>query len=155
MILVTFGLNQIGYGNVHPSSNPMILRLARLGKLMRIVQHLGWLKGFDTLHMLLSAIVSSFSVLVWASLILAAVLTIFAVATHGFLSSYLADESKPSAERIKIFRYFGSIQVGGSLFFILSLFHVATHNFRCPVRCHSCSCFLAYPKLGPCPHCWP
>merc|ERR1719506_1790037 len=75
--------------------NPMILRLARIAKLMRVVRHVGWLQSFDSLHMLIAAIKSSLSVLVWSSMILVALLVISSLVTNGLLASYLEDESEP------------------------------------------------------------
>jgi len=88
--------------------NPMILRLGRLARLMKVVRHVGWFRQFDSLHMLISAIRSSLMVLVWSALILISLLAVSALVAHGTLAGYLDDDHMPIDQRMNIFTHFGT-----------------------------------------------
>lgn len=96
--------------------NPTILRLCRLARLMRLVRHVGWFQSFDSLHMLISAIASSKSVLVWSSMILCTLLVISALVMNGLLFDYLRgigssealDAEMELRQRREVYEYFGT-----------------------------------------------
>lgn len=87
--------------------NPMILRLCRLARLMRLVRHVGWFEGFDSLFIIIKAIKSSFSVLVWATIILATLLLICSLCMSSFIADYLENVDKPGDKK-KVYEYFGT-----------------------------------------------
>jgi hypothetical protein len=92
--------------------NPMILRLARLARLMRLVRHCGWFEAFDSLHMLISAIRSSFTVLVWSTLLLFVLFVVGALVANGTFSGYLEDvdinDNRTMQEKREVYMYFGT-----------------------------------------------
>lgn len=88
--------------------NPIILRLVRLMRLMRLVRHLGWFEAFDSLHMLISAIKASFSVLVWSTMILMALLCVSSLGMNGMLSDFMQDPSEDLKSRSEVYSYFGT-----------------------------------------------
>jgi voltage-gated sodium channel len=103
--------------------NPLVLRVCRLARLMRLVRHAGWLSSFDSLHMLISAIKASFSVLVWATIILLILLVIVALAMNGNLVDYMEDLDKPRAKRAEVYLYFGTFTRS-----LISIFEISFAN---------------------------
>jgi len=88
--------------------NITLLRIIRVARTMRIVEHVGWFEGFDSLHILITAICSSFSVLVWSSLIIFSLLVAGALTSHALLQEYMYDGGYTEAQRQAVYKYFGS-----------------------------------------------
>jgi len=107
VVLVMFWyLNELS--DVFGAFNAMTFRLVRLCRLMRLVQHMGWFQAFDALHMLITAIVASFPVLVWSTLILFALLVAAALTSQNLLQDFFQDAEYTEAQRTAVYVYFGS-----------------------------------------------
>jgi len=89
--------------------DPMILRLLRLGELLRLVKVFKAVQVVDTLLLLIKSIQSSFGVLLWSSLLLVLLQTATGMALSQLLSGFINDESKPVEVRKRVFQYFGTM----------------------------------------------
>jgi len=97
------------FGLLHLGLDPMILRLLRLGVLLRLVKVFKAFQVVDTLLLLIKSIESSFGVLLWSSLLLILLQTATGMALSQLLSGFINDESKPVEVRKRVFQYFGTM----------------------------------------------
>jgi len=88
--------------------NPIFLRLARLMKLLRVLKLVKFFEGFDSLYLMTKAIKTSFPILVWATVILVLIQTLFALILRAVLEKYILDDSKPLEGRQAVFKLYGS-----------------------------------------------
>jgi len=109
--------------------NPLILRLGRLAKLFRLLRVVRWVTIFDPLHLIIKAVRSSVSVLMWSIVVLVLLIAAASLFTSQMVESYIRDVTKPDAIRIEVFEAWGTFTRA-----MVSMFEVSLGNWAPP--CH-------------------
>lgn len=99
---ITLGLPQL------ISTNPTFVRLARVGKLMRIVRLLRSNSLVDSLKLLVASIRASVNTLFWSLCVLLLIQSLAGLLLGQLLESFLRDESNHVDVRRQVFSYFGT-----------------------------------------------
>ncbi|CAK0901673.1 unnamed protein product, partial [Prorocentrum cordatum] len=104
-----------------------LLRLLRAAKLLRLLKLVRAIEGFDALHLMMTALMSSTWALCWSVLLLLSIMTFIAmITTNLFRALYLEDDNQTLSDENKeyLFQYWGTF--GRSM---LSLFELALANW--------------------------
>merc|ERR1711865_789276 len=105
--------------------NPMFFRLCRLAKLVRLIRVLRFLNMLDSLQLIVSSIMASFSILVWSALLLTLLFAMCAIALNYMLFEYLDDRDGSDIEmQHRIYRYFGTFTRA-----LLTMFEITLGNW--------------------------
>lgn len=112
-VIVCFWLfDKLTSGSELFAVNPMLLRFCRLARLLRLVKALKWIEMFDALQVLLASIKGSCSILLWSTLLLFSIMTVYAMVFTHFLTEYMQNRENPMDVRKDIYKYFGSFSRG-------------------------------------------
>lgn len=101
--------------------DPTMLKILRLVRLLRLARLLRAFAIFDVLHLLISSLKSSFTVLMWSGVFLFAVMTMFGLLLQTTLEPYIQDPN--SENRYEVFQYFGTFSRS-----VLSVWYVTLAN---------------------------
>ncbi|CAK0843841.1 unnamed protein product [Prorocentrum cordatum] len=102
-----------------------LLRLLRAAKLLRLVKLVRTMEGFDSLHLMTTALQSSIWALFWSVLLLLSIQTFVAmIATNVFRSAYLQKGNLSDDDKEYLFTYWGTYTRS-----MLSLFELALANW--------------------------
>jgi len=104
--------------------DPMLLRLARLGRVLRSLRLINAVKELDALFVMTTAIKSSLSILFWSFVLLFAVQLVLALAMNQAMAPFIADTSIPIETRKQLFKHFGT-----ALRAILTMFELTLANW--------------------------
>jgi len=88
--------------------NPMLLRLARLLRLVKAFKGLSSMELFENLFLMIRGLKAGIPVLLWVIILLLPMLTCNALFMIYMVADFLVDESKPMADRLKCYQYFGT-----------------------------------------------
>eukprot|EP00928_Gymnodinium_smaydae_P016848 TRINITY_DN16378_c0_g1_i1.p1 TRINITY_DN16378_c0_g1~~TRINITY_DN16378_c0_g1_i1.p1 ORF type:complete len:549 (+),score=49.65 TRINITY_DN16378_c0_g1_i1:145-1791(+) len=89
--------------------NPMLLRLVRIVRLLRLLRLVRTFQMFDVLRLLIGSLRSSFTVLLWSSILLVLIMTVSALGLNFALKeAIMANELASQHQKLDMFRYFGS-----------------------------------------------
>jgi len=109
--------------------DPMLLRLARLARLLRLLRLIKQLRLFDSLYLLTTAMRGSFAVLLWSVVVLGLVQMLLSLFLQSLLEIYMVDEQKPKAERLQVFKFYGTFARS-----MLTMFEITLGNWMPPCR---------------------
>ncbi|CAK0911770.1 unnamed protein product [Prorocentrum cordatum] len=106
-------------------------RILRLARLLRLIRLLRKIYQFDTLHLMTTAIKGSMGALMFSSMLLITILTLFAmVLTNMLRTTYIGEDSPLEPEKQQeLFRYFGTFSRS-----MLSMFELALANWPTVTR---------------------
>mmetsp|Transcript_80700 Transcript_80700/g.159880 ORF Transcript_80700/g.159880 Transcript_80700/m.159880 type:complete len:638 (+) Transcript_80700:64-1977(+) len=109
--------------------NPVIVRLFRLGKLVRGIRFVKLTKVLDSLNLLIKCIKSSVSTLFWSLCLLAVVQCIVGMIACQLAQEYIKNLSNPADRRHELFEYYGT-------FFrsFVTMFEIHMANWATPCR---------------------
>merc|ERR1712079_980564 len=88
--------------------NPTVLRMLRFVRLVRLLRVLRSVRFLDPLYLLLKAIQSSMSVLVWTVLMLLILMMAIAMVNHNMLTGFMWVRNMDDKARINIYESWGS-----------------------------------------------
>jgi hypothetical protein len=120
----------IFFSSHETTRNIQLLRLFRAVKLLRLVKLIRTIEGFDSLHIMVTALGASAWALCWSILLLLSILTFAAlITTEAFRLAYFEEPSSLSEDaKLGLFKYFGTFSRS-----LISLFELALANW--PVIC--------------------
>eukprot|EP00811_Abedinium_folium_P025316 NODE_3608_length_2011_cov_11.580679.p1 GENE.NODE_3608_length_2011_cov_11.580679~~NODE_3608_length_2011_cov_11.580679.p1 ORF type:complete len:580 (-),score=123.24 NODE_3608_length_2011_cov_11.580679:270-2009(-) len=105
--------------------NPTVFRVVRLLRVVRLTRVLTGLEAFDSLHVLMGAILACRSVLMWSACVLGFVMLVMGIFMNAMLASSMeADGEHSLATRHTLFEYFGSFTRC-----MYTMFEITTGNF--------------------------
>jgi len=121
----------LALGKVDTAVNIQLFRILRLARLLRLIRLLRKINQFDPLHLMTTAIKGSMGALLFSSMLLGTILTLFAmVLTNALRAAYLGENSRLEPEkRQELFRYFGTYSRS-----MLSMFELALANWPTVTR---------------------
>eukprot|EP00929_Paragymnodinium_shiwhaense_P067691 TRINITY_DN34036_c0_g1_i1.p1 TRINITY_DN34036_c0_g1~~TRINITY_DN34036_c0_g1_i1.p1 ORF type:complete len:563 (+),score=59.67 TRINITY_DN34036_c0_g1_i1:106-1794(+) len=93
-------------------TDPLMLRMALIGRLLRLLRFAKAFQIFDVLHLLIRSLVACLSALMWSALCLALVMMATAIFLIYMLQAELENDSIPLEERLKLYKYFGTFTNG-------------------------------------------
>lgn len=102
------------------------LRLLRLFRLLKLVRSLGM---FDSLFLMTTAMWGSFSVLIWAALLLVIAQTIMGLMIQFLCMDFIQDPTADIAEKQAVFKYYGTFHRS-----MLTMFEISLGNWIVPCR---------------------
>ncbi|CAK0910377.1 unnamed protein product [Prorocentrum cordatum] len=131
MLIVICSDVSLCLGMVDATINIQLFRILRLARLLRLLRLLRKINQFDPLHLMATAIKGSMGALMFSSILLITVLTLFAmVLTNALRAAYLGDNSPLQLEKQReLFRYFGTYSRS-----MLSMFELALANWPTVTR---------------------
>jgi len=109
--------------------NPVIVRLFRLGKLVRGMRFVKFAKVLDSLNLLIKCIKSSVSTLFWSLCLLAVVQCIIGMIACQMAQDYITDLSNPEELRHELYTYFGTFTRA-----FVTMFELHMANWATPCR---------------------
>eukprot|EP00747_Dinoflagellata_sp_TGD_P171534 gnl/TRDRNA2_/TRDRNA2_205877_c0_seq1.p1 gnl/TRDRNA2_/TRDRNA2_205877_c0~~gnl/TRDRNA2_/TRDRNA2_205877_c0_seq1.p1 ORF type:complete len:409 (-),score=48.11 gnl/TRDRNA2_/TRDRNA2_205877_c0_seq1:125-1234(-) len=104
--------------------NATVMRLARLGKLTRLIKMLTVATHFDSFFFLMRSLRSSVGILFWSLFMLFMVQVIVGIVISQTLRSIIEDDSRPEDTRRAIFLYWGTFSR-----MILTMFEITLGNW--------------------------
>jgi hypothetical protein len=121
----------LALGHMDTAANIQLFRILRLARLLRLVRLLRKINQFDPLHLMTTAIKGSMGALMFSSMLLITILTLFAmVLTNALRAAYLGEKSPLELEKQQeLFRYFGTYSRS-----MLSMFELALANWPTVTR---------------------
>lgn len=121
----------LAIGMMDAAINIQLFRILRLARLLRLLRLLRKINQFDPLHLMATAIKGSMGALMFSSILLIMILTLFAmVFTNALRAAYLGDNSSLQLEKQReLFRYFGTYSRS-----MLSMFELALANWPTVTR---------------------
>jgi len=109
--------------------NPIILRICRLARLLRMLRLVKMVQFFDSLHLMIGAIRSSVSVLLWSMVLLCMTMAVCALCLGQVLQPYIANDENPEENRREIYAYFGTASRS-----LITMFELTLANWVPPCR---------------------
>lgn len=109
--------------------DPAILRIIRLARLLKMIRLIRVIRVFTSFRLLVGSLKASVSTLFWSSSVLLLVQVISALTMCQLLAQYLEDETQNAAERIEVWKYFGTFARA-----LLTMFEITLGNWIPPVR---------------------
>ena len=109
--------------------NPVIFRVVRLLRLLRLLRLVKTIRIFDALHLLMGALKSSWSILMWSFVILFVFITIIGLALMSLLRDFMGDKTQEPLARERVYKYFGT-----SSKCMLTLLEMTLGNWVVPAR---------------------
>lgn len=104
--------------------NPMVLRVCRMARLFRLMRLLKTITLFDSLHLLISSIKASLSVLIWSAVLLVFVMVVVSLVLNAQLIFYVRGDEGPLDKRQEVYKYFGSFTRS-----MLTMFEITLGNW--------------------------
>eukprot|EP00931_Biecheleriopsis_adriatica_P074801 TRINITY_DN48798_c0_g1_i1.p1 TRINITY_DN48798_c0_g1~~TRINITY_DN48798_c0_g1_i1.p1 ORF type:complete len:548 (-),score=109.38 TRINITY_DN48798_c0_g1_i1:43-1686(-) len=104
--------------------DPMLLRLARLSRIVKSLRLIQSIKAFDHLFVMTTSIQSSLSILAWSFLLLFVMLFILGLLINQAMVLYIADKNIPLGTRKELFKYFGTCTRA-----LLTMFEITLANW--------------------------
>lgn len=101
--------------------NPLMVRLARLCRVLRLMSLARNLNGLDSLLLLVTSIAGSGQILFWALMVLCTMMMLMAMMFTFLLMDSIEDQSLPLEHRRELFKYFGSFTQAMLTMFELTL----------------------------------
>jgi len=109
--------------------NPMMLRLFRIARLLRVIKLLKWLHMCTPIALMCKALGSSFAVLFWAIVLLVVVQMASAMLVSQCVGGYIIDFSNAPGDRRDVFTYYGSFSRA-----LVTMFEITLANWAPPCR---------------------
>jgi len=109
--------------------DPMLLRLARLARLLRLLKLIRTIQLFDSLYLMTTAMIGSFSVLLWSVVLLGIVQMMIACLLQSLLQDYILDDNNPMDARKQVFKFYGTFARA-----MLTMFEMTLGNWMVPCR---------------------
>jgi len=107
--LIVMSLWYVGHSeSTNLSVDPLVLRLARLGRIMRSLKLVKAISAFDSLYLIVGSIKASISVLYWSTLMLFTIGLLIGLVLNQLVQGYIRDPSLNKTDRILVFKYFGT-----------------------------------------------
>jgi len=88
--------------------NSTAMKVARLGRLFRLLRIARWVSMFGPLHLIVKAISSSIYVLMWSLVLIVTLMMTLAMAMTTSLSTYIQDTNNSYDSRLEIFEAWGT-----------------------------------------------
>lgn len=108
--------------------DPLILRLLRMGRILRMFRLMKVVHGLDSLHLLVSSMQASIPILIWATLMLTLIMMVCSVILNNLLLQAMQAEPNMSDEQVQVkqqlFVYFGTFSRS-----MLSMFEITLGNW--------------------------
>merc|ERR1712070_951481 len=108
LIIAAFIVERLDRSAISINFNPTILRLARFFRLMRMLKLVRHIQSFDALHLIVKAIRSSMSVLMWTLALLMLLMMLVAMINANLLESFIVDPSQDSDARKDVYKRWGT-----------------------------------------------
>eukprot|EP00929_Paragymnodinium_shiwhaense_P055256 TRINITY_DN27696_c0_g1_i2.p1 TRINITY_DN27696_c0_g1~~TRINITY_DN27696_c0_g1_i2.p1 ORF type:complete len:378 (+),score=65.28 TRINITY_DN27696_c0_g1_i2:183-1316(+) len=106
------------------SAPPMVLRLAKMGRLFRLLRFVKAFQVFDVLHLLVRSMAACMTALMWSALFLLVVMMGTAILLVYLLQDECRNEAIPLEARLRLYSYFGNFTNG-----MFSLYELTMGNW--------------------------